>query len=337
MQTRTQPRPYAAQQGGQPKKRRGGPRSDKDSRDARRAAAGEAPPPRERSKRLRSLPAGRCASYAELDELDRLLGGSGRAERGEGKAPPPPPLLHETRGRVFKGRKAGLLHLLESAEAGGGFHLQLPVTLSCKRGAGTTVWALGTIHRGELAPRYWSSPGALYHHIYPVGYRATKTHFGRDYAMDIEEGAGGPVFKVTDLGTGQVFAGPTPTKPWTDVCLSLNTGARISGPLFFGFSDPAVQLAIAALYTPEERAAALGGRSWKPGADVGTGNGPRALEEARLETGGSSGRGNTPRPVTPVAPVRGRAGASLSVATPPGVLVLSKERVVARVFLVRAR
>ena len=319
--------------------RRGGPPRPKPAK--RRRAEASPPPPRERSKRLRSLPAGRCASYAELDELDRALGSSGRAERGEGKAPPPAPLLGETRGRVFKGRKAGLLHLLESAEAGGGFRLQLPVTLSCKRGAGTTVWALGTIHRGELAPRYWSSPGALYHHIYPVGYKATKTHFGRDYAMDIEEGAGGPVFKVTDLGTGRAFAGPTPTKPWTDVCLSLNTGARISGPLFFGFSDPAVQLAIAALYTPEERAAALGGRSWKPGADVRTGNGASAgagaLGEARLETRGSSGRGNSPRPATPGAPVRGRAGTSLSGATPPGVLVLSRERVVARVFLVRAR
>ena len=199
------------------------------------------------------------------------------------------------------------------AGAGGGFRLDLPTTLSCKRGAGTTIWALGTIHRGDLAPRYWSSPGAMYHHIYPVGYRATKTHFGRDYAMEIEQGIAGPVFKVTDVGAGRTFAGPTPTKPWTDVCLSLNTGARISGPLFFGFSDPAVQLAIAGMYTPEERAAALGGRSWKPPAD---------------------GRAT---PATPPPPSGGEVPARPR-ALPPGPLEFSRdqERAVARVYLVPA-
>lgn len=34
-----------------------------------------------------------------------------------------------------------------------------------------------------------------------------------------------------------------------------------SGPLFYGFSDPIVQRAIAALYTPAELAAALQARS----------------------------------------------------------------------------
>lgn len=40
--------------------------------------------------------------------------------------------------------------------------------------AGVTVWELGQLHRGAWAHQYWSSPGCLYHHAYPVGYRATK-------------------------------------------------------------------------------------------------------------------------------------------------------------------
>lgn len=40
--------------------------------------------------------------------------------------------------------------------------------------AGVTVWELGQVHRGAWAHRYWSSSGCLYHHAYPVGFRATK-------------------------------------------------------------------------------------------------------------------------------------------------------------------
>lgn len=62
--------------------------------------------------------------------------------------------------------------------------------------AGVTVWELGSVHRGAWAHRYWSSPGCLYHHAYPVGYRATKVQFGCTYEMRIEEGPAGPLFKV---------------------------------------------------------------------------------------------------------------------------------------------
>lgn len=42
------------------------------------------------------------------------------------------------------------------------------------------------------------------------------------------------------------------------VCIAQRTGQRISGPLFFGFSDPLTQRAIATnLYNPAELAAAL--------------------------------------------------------------------------------
>ena len=65
------------------------------------------------------------------------------------------------------------------------------------RSADVTVLDLGAVHRGAWARRYWSSTGCLYHHAYPVGYRASKVVFGRTYEMRIEEGATGPVFKAS--------------------------------------------------------------------------------------------------------------------------------------------
>lgn len=63
------------------------------------------------------------------------------------------------------------------------------------------------------------------------------------------------------MQTGAVFSGASPTKPWTDVCIAHRTGQRISGPLFFGFSDPLTQRAIAVnLYSQEELQAALQAR-----------------------------------------------------------------------------
>jgi hypothetical protein len=66
---------------------------------------------------------------------------------------------------------------------------------------------LGAVHRGAFAPRYWSSRGCLYHHAYPIGYKASKVHFGRVWVMSIEAGECGPVFRVTDEKTGESFAG----------------------------------------------------------------------------------------------------------------------------------
>lgn len=138
-----------------------------------------------------------------------------------------------------------------------GVQLSAPFSL---RSIGVTVWELGQVHRGTWAQRYWSSPGCLFHHAYPVGYRATKVQFGRMYEMAIEEGAAGPLFMVTDQQSGVVFTGSSPTKPWTEICIAHRTGQRISGPLFFGFSDPLTQRAIAAnLYSKEELRAVLQG------------------------------------------------------------------------------
>jgi hypothetical protein len=132
-----------------------------------------------------------------------------------------------------------------------------PFTL---KSIGTTILELGAVFRGEWAQLYWSNRGCLHHHAYPVGYRATKEMFGRTYEMSIDAGATGPVFSVRDLSTGRLFSGTSPTKPWTDVCIAQKTGQRISGPLFFGFSDPLTQQAIAkCLYNQRELAAALAG------------------------------------------------------------------------------
>ena len=59
------------------------------------------------------------------------------------------------------------------------------------------MWALGGVHRGAWAPRFWSSPGCLFHHAYPPGYRASKAQqFGRTFAMSIAAGPTGPIFQV---------------------------------------------------------------------------------------------------------------------------------------------
>ncbi len=123
-----------------------------------------------------------------------------------------------------------------------------------------TVLDLGRIHRGSYAHKYWSSSGSRYHHLYPVGYRATKVVFGKVFEMSIEESDTGPVFCVVDSVTNAVFRGETPTAPWTAVCIAQKTGQRISGPLFYGFSDPFTLQALAVnLYNASELSASVEG------------------------------------------------------------------------------
>lgn len=95
--------------------------------------------------------------------------------------------------------------------------------------------------------------------------------------MCVARGARCPPPQVVDQASGAVFTGESPTKPWTDVCVAHRTGQRISGPLFFGFSDAVTQRAIAAnLYTPAELRAALlvGGAGY--GVGWGLAQGPLA-------------------------------------------------------------
>ncbi|KAG0166687.1 hypothetical protein DFQ28_006964 [Apophysomyces sp. BC1034] len=116
-------------------------------------------------------------------------------------------------------------------------NIYVPLTLTS---IGTTILSLGEIYTGKGRTKYWSSRGCRYKHPYPIGYRATKSHFGNNYTMSIEKGlpGEGPVFTVQVNSSGAVFKGMTPTAPWTDACKRSNSqGTRVSGPLFYGFSD----------------------------------------------------------------------------------------------------
>jgi hypothetical protein len=117
--------------------------------------------------------------------------------------------------------------------------LTVPLTLPS---IGTTIWSLGEIVVGPDAKRYWSNRQCLFKHPYPLGYRASRTHFGKEWIMKIERGEKGPLFVVEDEEEGQRFTGNTPTHPWTKACIaSPSPGTRVSGPLLFGFSDPLTQ------------------------------------------------------------------------------------------------
>lgn len=120
-------------------------------------------------------------------------------------------------------------------------HVTTPLTLGS---IGTTIEATGQLKTGDDEALYWSTTGCLYHHPYPIGWKASKLHFGKLYHMEVKEGppGNGPIFEVYEEGGSVRFQGNTPTKPWTEVCLrSKSVGTRVSGPLFFGFSDPLSQ------------------------------------------------------------------------------------------------
>ncbi|CAJ0759345.1 17064_t:CDS:2 [Entrophospora sp. SA101] len=106
----------------------------------------------------------------------------------------------------------------------------------------TTVISIGTYHK---SPTWWSNPGSLYHHPIPINYKATRIEWNKIFEMTIEEdqNTGNPLFRVTAKGTNSTFIGSTPTKPWTSVCVSYkkSRATRISGPLYFGFSDVLLQ------------------------------------------------------------------------------------------------
>ncbi|KAI8377795.1 uncharacterized protein BYT42DRAFT_357856 [Radiomyces spectabilis] len=113
--------------------------------------------------------------------------------------------------------------------------IHVPLTLAS---IGTTIWSLGELYVGEGRKKYWSTRGCKYKHPYPIGYKATKSHFGNNYTMTITKGDNGPVFSVQVNQSSTIFTGPTPTAPWTEACKkSKSQNTRVSGPLFYGFSD----------------------------------------------------------------------------------------------------
>ena len=195
--------------------------------------------------------------------ISRRLRGETAPGQAPRRAPSPPPTDDADRPR---GARRGLVHTAPE-----GTSYSAPFAL---RSIDVTVTCLGAIHRGAWAPRYWSSGGCLHHHAYPVGYTATKPCFNTVWECAVEAGESGPVFRVTDTANrARTFVGPTPTRPWTDVCVAHRTGQRISGPLFFGFSDTIVQRAVSTLYSPAELAAAQSG-------EVAASAAPSAAEKA---------------------------------------------------------
>ncbi|KAI8053228.1 hypothetical protein BDF22DRAFT_683366 [Syncephalis plumigaleata] len=119
------------------------------------------------------------------------------------------------------------------------FDISTPLTLAS---VNTTIWEIGHLITDERKASFMSSRSCIFYHPYPVGYRASKHHFGREYWMTIEADEEGPIFSVFTEDGRHNFQGRTPTFPWTQACVASTTkGTRISGPLFFGFSDPLTQ------------------------------------------------------------------------------------------------
>ena len=58
------------------------------------------------------------------------------------------------------------------------------------------MWELGEIQRDSWAPRFWSNASCLFHHAYPVGFRASKRQSQRDFDMAVVQGQVGPDFTV---------------------------------------------------------------------------------------------------------------------------------------------
>eukprot|EP00127_Corallochytrium_limacisporum_P000743 Clim_evm29s25 gene=Clim_evmTU29s25 len=120
--------------------------------------------------------------------------------------------------------------------------IHLPLTLLS---VGTTVRSLGQLVAKSRRKLFYSNRICRYRHQYPIGYTADRYFQGHCYRMTIEDAGDGPLFAVTRMGSERRWTGVNPTDPWTGACLaSRSPGTRVSGPLYFGFSDPIVIKAI---------------------------------------------------------------------------------------------
>ena len=122
-----------------------------------------------------------------------------------------------------------------------------------------TLWSIGvTVHAlGELVclpddpvteRKWFSSKLAMFAHPFPCGYHASKEHWHRRWHMHIRRDTargGGPTFTVRSEDGRECYTRHTPSHAWMDACLASHApGTRISGPLFYGFSDPWLQRVI---------------------------------------------------------------------------------------------
>ncbi|KAG0057667.1 hypothetical protein BGZ83_005606 [Gryganskiella cystojenkinii] len=214
------------------------------------------------SKRIRGEAAEEHNVDLEALEKGVVLNLNGKEENVPETSFEPPPQLGSYSRSLWRGRKQTTGYMVES---------EIP----CASGSltlgsiATTIWDIGTLYQGkENRLRYWSSKGSLFRHPYPIGYRAEKYYFRDRYMMHIKEGPDGPLF-IVESANGKIFQGASPTQPWTMACLaSYSKGTRISGPLFFGFSDPITQKMIEGL---------PGYQTWE--TEVAKENERRALEE----------------------------------------------------------
>lgn len=95
--------------------------------------------------------------------------------------------------------------------------------------------------------KWFSSRMAMYVHPFPDGYHCSKEHWGRRWHMYIRRDriAGGPIFTVCAEDGKESYTRHTPSHAWMDACLASHApGTRISGPLFYGFSDVWLQRVI---------------------------------------------------------------------------------------------
>ncbi|KAI1316170.1 hypothetical protein EDD11_010342 [Mortierella claussenii] len=195
------------------------------------------------SKRIRGLSAEELGNV-DLDALEnkmrldldgRRMAAGAQGEVSPSSTVPPSQLGAYSKKQKWLGRKqtTGYEVELELPCCG------VPITLGS---IATTIWDIGVIYKGkDHRMKYWSGKGSMFRHPYPIGYKAEKHVFRERYTMEIQEGPEGPLFIVESL-SGKRYEGTSPTLPWTKVCLdSYSKGTRISGPLFFGFSDPITQ------------------------------------------------------------------------------------------------
>ncbi|KAI8098778.1 uncharacterized protein BX664DRAFT_319578 [Halteromyces radiatus] len=198
------------------------------------------PPPPKKFPATATKRAASKYTGSKVNKRVALMMSSGRSSRRlKGEAPEETVDLEEVLDQQDRIRQAAQLRKLENSREQDDAllprNIHVPFTLAS---IGTTIWDLGEIYTGEHRSKYWSTHGCKYKHPYPIGYRATKSHFGNQYTMTISEGKEGPLFTVQVNSSQTFFTGSTPTAPWTTACLRSNSrGTRVSGPLFYGFSD----------------------------------------------------------------------------------------------------
>ncbi|XP_068653903.1 LOW QUALITY PROTEIN: uncharacterized protein [Aristolochia californica] len=115
---------------------------------------------------------------------------------------------------------------------------------------GLEIISVGTVYRGPLDKKYWSSSRGKDRHPYPIGYHAVRIHAGSTCKMNILEGLKGPLFVISSLD-GKSSSGWTPEMAWgkfserkwsrVKTLHGKRFSCKIDGVELFGFRNPLVQ------------------------------------------------------------------------------------------------